>query len=239
MVKYKMKGRKGAYGRKRYVRRKRYVKKGRVGSKPTIVKRIGMPIRIANSSVSNLPAVDADGIGSLQIGTPAVDILNTYMYGGSLQFKLESVVQAVDLVQLFDRYKIVGVKLKFLYQQNIGSVGSTTGSILPIMNYSFDADDVVPPTLATDVTKKQYCHTKVLNANRTFSLFIKPRQAIQSNLSGAEVNFKAQWNNCANADIPHYGLKFFVNNWQATTSTQLLNCLTITPTYYLAMKDTQ
>lgn len=237
-----MKGRKSVYRRKRVARRKRYAKKARIGTKPTIIKRIGLPIRIANSASSYLPYAESDGNGSLQVGTASADILNTSQVGASLQFKLESSVDYADLVALYDRYKIVGVKLKFLYQQNIGSVGSTTGSILPILNYSFDADDNVVPASLIEVTKKQYCHTKIMNANRSFGLYIKPRQAIQSSLAGADVNMKAQFNNCANADIPHYGLKMYINNWQANPGvggSQLLNMLTIVPTYYFAMKDTQ
>lgn len=235
-------GRKGA--RKGAAKRKMMRRKGkaRYGYRaPMLAKRLGQLIRISNGTNGNSgPQIQgvADGNGSCQIGSWGTDYMNTAQVGGSLQFKLESAVDYGDFAQLFDRYKIIGVKLRFLYQQNIGSTGST--NILPTLNYSFDADDAVVPTTQTEVTKKQYCHTKIMNANRPFSIYIKPRVTLPTTLSGSAVTVPAKWCNSAQPDIPHYGLKFFIQGWQyGTLSAAVLSQLTIQPTYYLALKDTQ
>jgi len=232
---YRRKGQKKRFGRRKY--------KSRVGRSAYIMKRGGMPIRIGNNDTAPYqPIAVADGVGSLSVGSYVADVLNTYQFGASIQFKLESSVQAADIIGMFDRYKIIGVKLRCLYQCNVAAAGAATGSILPVINYAFDADDVVVPTLITDVTRKQYCKTKVMNANKPFNIWIKPRQLLQSSLPGADITVRPLWNNCANADIPHYGLKMFISNWQADpglTGSAELHQLTIQPTYYFALKDTQ
>jgi len=211
-------------------------------SKPSCFKRLGLPILIANGNTGNGgPNVVTDGNGSCQIGSWASGYMNTAQVGGSLQFKLESSVDYGDFAQLFDRYKITGVKLKFLYQHNIGSVGSTTGAILPTLNYSFDGDDNAVPTAQIEVLKKQYCHTKVMNANEYFSLYIKPRITTPTTLAGSYTTSKAKWIDCnSGTAVPHFGIKFWLSGWTpGTLSSAVLNAFTIQPTYYFALKDTQ
>lgn len=210
-------------------------------TKPHVFKRIGQLMRIGNSAISGNPVATSSGNNSLIMGTASADTLNTTQVGGSVLFKMDSATDFGDFSQLFDRYKITGVKLKFLYQSNIANADSTSGSnALPLMNYSFDADDADIPTNLDQVQRKQYCHQKILNGNYTFSIFIKPRilKEVYSSLTSTGYNSaKATWLDSNNAGVPHYGLKFWINNW--TPGATKFHQLTIQPTYYLALKDTQ
>lgn len=237
--------------RKRYVGLRSYMRNGaqivklrsKKYSKPSCFKRLGQLIMIGNkANGADGPGIinTADGNGSCQVGSwGTAGYMNTAQVGGSLQFKLESAVDYGDFAQLFDRYKITGVKLKFMYQENIGSTGNN--SLLPTFNYSFDGDDADVPTTQLMVTKKQYCHSKVLNGNKSFSLFIKPRITAPTTLSGTYTTSKAKWVDCnTGTGVPHYGVKFWLKDWTyGTVSTPVLNLLTIQPTYYFALKDTQ
>lgn len=205
------------------------------------IKRIGQLMRIGNDAISGNPTATADGAASLFMGASSVDTLNTRQVGASMQFKLSSATDFGDFTALFDRYKITGIKLRFLYQSNIANADSTSGSnSLPLLNYSFDADDAGVPTSLDEVQRKQYCHQKILNGNKTFSLYIKPRilkEVYASAVSTGYNSAPATWLDSAYPNIPHYGVKMWLNNW--TPGNTKFNQLTIQPTYYFALKDIQ
>lgn len=207
------------------------------------IKRLGQLIRIGNDPAGSggNPVATADGAGSLSVGTSLVDTLNTRQVGAAMIFKLNSVADFGDFPALFDRYKITGVKLQFLYQSNLANSDSTTGTnALPLLSYSFDADDATVPSSLDEVQKKQYCHQKILNGNRMFSVFIRPRilkEVYNSALTTSYQTAPATWLDSAQAGTPHYALKMWINNWGPGNTK--FHQLTITPTYYLSLKDTQ
>lgn len=236
-----MRGKYTKRARSKRIRNMRRKFKSNPYSRPTLIKRIGQQCRIGNSTVSGNPTATSNGNGSLTVGTAVADTLNTVQVGASLEFKLSSVEDSGDFTALFDRYKLLGVKLRFAYQANIANADSTTGSnSLPLINYSFDGDDSAVPTALTQVQRKQYCHQKICNGNYQFSVYIKPRmlnQVYQSAIATAYSSVKPAWIDATYPDVPHYGLKIWLNNW--TPGATKINQLTIQPEYYLALKDSQ
>lgn len=212
-------------------------------SAPVHIKRIGQLCRIGNDPAGSggNPVATATGNGSLAVGTSAVDTMNTRQVGAAMTFALQCATDYGDFVNLFDRYKLKGVKLQFLYQSNLANSDSTTGTnALPLLSYSFDADDATVPTSIDEVQKKQYCHQKILNGNSMFSVYLKPRllkEVYASAISSGYNSAKATWLDSANVGVPHYGLKMWLNNWGPGNTK--FHQLTITPTYYFSLKDTQ
>lgn len=181
--------------------------------------------------------------GNACLSTPTIlsDDYGTWQTGIGMNFNLSEVVQTSDFTSLFDRYKILGVKLKFLFQSNQTGIPGGTRAPLPTIVYSYDADDQDSPTTKSIVQVKQYAKERILNGNRTFSVFYKPRVArmvYQDLVNTAYESAKAPWLDCTNSTVPHYGLKLWINNWFSDYNTSSYK-LTISPTYYLAMKDTQ
>ena len=230
-------------GMKRRGMRRMQRRSGVKYSLPGVFKRVGQICRIANDPVLGSPTASAanNGNSSLFVGGTSTDTANTFQYGASMQFKLESVLDSNDFTNLYDRYKIVGVKLKFLYQSNLANSDSTTGTnALPLISYAFDGDDASLPTGYLDLARKQYTHQKILNGNRFFSYYIKPRitkEIFNSPITTGYSSERACWLDCNSAGIPHFGVKMWINNWNSGNTK--FNQLTIQPTYYLAMKDTQ
>lgn len=226
-------------GRKVY--RRRNYRRGGV-HRPHCVKRMGQSMLIQDDG-TGAPIVTQNATTSLNISNITAGLLpNTYQYGGSIQFRLNAVADYSDLTQLFDRYKITGVKVKMLYQQNIADAQSV--GALPVMWYAQDFDDSLVPTSSTDVQVKQYAKTRILNGNREFSLFIRPR--ISKSLVSADTTSagasseKPCYVDCAYPQVPHYGLKFWVDGWHAGSPSQAIaQALRIQTTYYLKLKDTQ
>lgn len=235
------------YGkRKPQIRKKMFRGKKRSSavkySKPTYIKRTGHIMRIYNSPITGSPTVlNNDGNGSVSIGSSSTDTGVTVQFGGAMKFMMQSALDFADMATLFDRYKITGVKLKFLYQHNNASNTNTgNNSILPLITTAFDGDDDNNPSNYIQLASKQYSKQRVLNGNSMFSVFIKPRltkEVYRGALTTGYTSEKACWLDCNNQDIAHFGLKLWINNW--TTGATILNQLSIFPTYYFALKDTQ
>jgi hypothetical protein len=224
--------------RKGNIKRKLYKKK--VATRAHVFKRYANEMIISNDS-AGIPVVNQTNSNWKLANTNASAYLpNAVNFGVGGYFTINEVTEASDFTNLFDRYKIVGVKLKFLYQQNTSAVNGT--SSFPVIAYAFDGDDSTPPTGINDVQRKGYCHEKVLNANKTFSLYIKPRVSkmmYSQTLSGlgGYSSEKPCWLDCQASEVPHYGIKFWIKDWVNVAGT--FQNLTVQPVYYLAMKDSQ
>lgn len=239
---YRLK-KKAPMSKRKYGGTRTYKKK--IANKVTVVKRLTEPIRIATAADGSVSVV-SNGAGQF-IETPGSGLPNsgslmgTSQWGGSLSFFLAACVQHTDLVNLFDRYRLAGVKLDFLYQQNTSDTAG--GSCLPVMWSAYDFDDNVPPASATAIQVKGFCRQRVLNANRNFSVYIKPRllKAVQTAGSTTTLSSsdRAGWLNSGSDDIEHLGFKIWVDNWMGSVAEAPKHILTIQPTYYLQLKDTQ
>lgn len=223
-----------------------------IASRTHIVKRLGQDIvysvQPASGAQPGYPTLAYTGNGSAQIGSiGAGSLAGTASFGSSLQFKLESVIDPTDLSQLFDRYKIVGVKLKCLFMQNTSDTAG--GSMLPLLHYAQDYDDSSVPTSELAVMSKAYCKTKVLNANRPFSIYLKPRVTkTLDTVTGGSITAiglsseRSPFIDCSYQAVPHYGLKMWCDFWNVINVQNVPEpklAFKIQPVYYLALKDTQ
>lgn len=189
---------------------------------------------------NNIPTLIQDGNGAMSLGSQGTGILsNTAQFGMSYNAQLKHAVEATDFTQLFDRYRITGVKLKILYQNNMGDPNS---HCLPGMSTAWDGDDAGIPSNKEDVTRKYRARTSILSANKPFSIYFRPRvtkSVYQSGLTTAYTSERSCYLDCNNSAIEHYGYKFWIDSWLATTGAQSGQLLTIEPTLYLSMKDPQ
>lgn len=250
-LKYRRRARKPLMRKRKFGGVRKYKKS--VANKVTVVKRLGAPI-VFNSvyaPTTSDPAVTIvnDGAGSFIASLPTSaftadtgSIQGTAAVAGALSFQLDSVLQKTDLTNMFDRYKINGVKLDFLFQQNTSDMAG--GSLLPVMWGSYDFDDDAPPTTREQIQVKGYCRQRVLNANRNFSIYVKPRILRQAaTASGPDISTsdRAPWINSTQSDVTHLGYKFWIDNWLGVPASDspAKAMLTIQPTYYLSLKDTQ
>lgn len=226
--------------RSKYGRKARMLPRRRVAGSIHSVKRIGNTVFVQNSAaVGGAPFLTSDGLNSFFQGAAVAAALpNCWDFTLSSQFQLSSVVDPADLTQLFDRYKIVGVQLKVHYLTNSGmNVGTSN---LPTIHYAFDGDDANVPPNTQSVLVKGYCKTRVLNANRPLSIYVKPRitkEIYNSPITTGYSSEKACWLDAASSGIPHFGMKFAITDWVGGQENN--NALRITPTYYLKLRDTQ
>lgn len=225
--------------RKRYVQRALYRKAYPRGmaSRTHMFKRNAAPILIGTDQ-NGFPTLIQDGNGAVTLGNLTPGILsNSNMFGLSYTAMLKSLIEYQDFTGLFDRYKVMGVKLKIMYHNNLGDANQHA---LPMICYAFDGDDASIPTSYEDVARRGYSKEKVLNANLPLSVFFKPRitkSVYQTGLTNGYTSEKATWIDCSNETVEHYGWKAWISTWLGTPTAPSGQLLSIQPTFYFACKD--
>lgn len=226
----------GTYvGGRRYVRRRvmRRRPRGRIvgrtrtarGSRPNFMFHrwvVGLP---AYSSLNQGPGVN---FNSSQCGyTPAAGIIyptgsgtSASSYDLSVAFCVNDLPNWSEFSALFDQYRLNAVVLQIKMCNNPDATnypGQTTnnfGNFYPTLWYSPDYDDNNIITLSALKEYERVKH-KVLHPNRECTIVLRPRTLTtvynNSSSSGYATNFKNPWLDCANPNIPHYGLKMAID----------------------------
>lgn len=223
-------------GGRKMVRPKRAITMGSKFSKSTYTfKRMGIPLTIK---------YDGGGMSATgQINTaalPNIDgLLNTYDVRFGIPFSANQATDFADFSSLFDRYRIVGVKLQFIFDVTQALI--TGAGTMPWITIAQDYDDAALPTNEANVLTKQYAKTKRMD--KPFTIYLRPKpQLIAGQVAGTTSNSAVPnadnlYFNCTDSAVVFYGLKGYIRGWYSPIGAQ--SVLRIQPTYYLALKDTQ
>lgn len=174
-------------------------------------------------------------------------VQGTGNFGGALQFMLAHVANPAELTNLFDQYRIKAVKIDCMLTYNSAESGITTAAgaaqayrsgVLPTMHYTVDFDDNTAPTNIVSVLENSYATSRRMD--KPFSIMIKPRaQQIVTNgssqVAGGLLASNTWLDNAATA-VPHYGLKFWVEDWPISEVAGTF-AIKFIPTYYLEAKN--
>lgn len=241
--------RRPVFRRRRPVRRMGAVKRSLMNINNYHFKRSGSSLRIRHVSGDNGDVwriEDSPGVLTSTYASGAAwgveSIIGSYQNSFALNSRLSAVEGYTDFTNLYDRYKITGIKATFIYQSDSSAVNSS--SVLPTMMYAVDKDDLTPDSFS-QIRQKQDMKRKILTANRPFSVFWRPKKQMTVSSLATEVDAVATntgWNNCGFPGINHLGLKFYLNNLYGGTAgvaSTVQTQLDIQITYYLAFKDPQ
>lgn len=163
----------------------------------------------------------------------------TGAYAGGNSFSLSDVPASTEFTSLFDQYRINCVVFTIVNRANVrDQLPSPDQTGMPILYYVVDNDDVTAPTRAE---LQEYSQTKTFyyTADKRacrIKLFPKVTNTVfrTGATSAYAVSMKKQWLDCAYPDIPHYGLKWFLEVPGTTGST---NCtFDVISTYYLQFR---
>lgn len=148
-----------------------------------------------------------------------VDITGT-TYSLGMVFKLEDVKGAADFSDLYDRFKLTTVVLRFKLVTNPDSTRTQfsnqdwqTTNWFPKLWYCPDYDDNASETLA-QIKERAQTKCKVLRPNQIVKIVVKPAVTVQTYRTATSTGYAPkwkQWIDMANQDVPHYGLKFVVD----------------------------
>lgn len=203
---------------------------------------------VITGGTSGLGTIAIDGPAGFAIGPSSGDYNSTYQFGGAMQFQLNQTLEWKDFTNLFDRYRIKGVKVTII---PLGQPSTNAAPALlantnyPTIALAVDNDDADLPTTWEQIAVKQDC--KIKRLSKPVSVYIKaPKLAntIYDGITNAYTISKG-WVNTQYADVPHYGLKFFMRDCplpqppQAGAINGANVMFRVVTKYYLSMKDPQ
>lgn len=174
------------------------------------VRRLAAVLYITNSSVAGVPQITGTNTNTLlSLGVPAASVGPGYNIPFAMQFSLNQLINYAELADVFDQYRILGVKVFVSWQHNV-STGSGTSTI-PSLQWYPDFDDATAPSSANAVRERMGVITKRWSADRvTQVMSVRPRPIFTS---GTALVPYGTWFDCqTNPNTVHYGLKGIINN---------------------------
>ena len=131
-------------------------------------------------------------------------------------FQLSDLPNVSEYTSLFDQYKITGIKLRIVPRTSMTTQGVVTGTTAMVgygqVVTALDFDDAANP-IAKD-TLLEYGSAKYTASNKIHTRYFKPKvlNAVWVNIaSTGYAAVKAPWIDQANNNLPHYGLKMWID----------------------------
>lgn len=151
---------------------------------------------------------------------------------GATTFKFNELINYTEFTSLYDQYKITYVKIKMFYRFTssedvrgvtapAGGVSQNTAPQLPRLFYYVDYDDDTSPATVNEIRENSKCVIRQFQMGKPITIRIRPRTAglIFNGLTSAYDIGRRSWINCAYPDVPHYGLKWAVEDMSRWPST--------------------
>lgn len=156
-------------------------------------------------------------------------------YCNSFAFQLANLPNATDFTNLFDQYMLSHVQVKF-YLSVDPSAQSAATAYQPRMFFVRDHNDSTAPATLNELRERGDCQTRVLSVARPLVINVKPSVLAETLKTGGTTTYSPRyktWLPTANTDVPHYGLKWAIDDF--TNTNYKLN---VEATYWLRCKTT-
>lgn len=208
------------------------------------------PIYVTNSVQGGNPTNSNALV--LTLGTPepfttvGVDI---YQLPFAFNFSLKQLSQYTDIVNICDRYKIMGALIKVSYNANQawGTTISQTstlagqGQFMPILNWITDHDDDGVQTSA-QLRARQGLKQRNFTDGRSLTMACVPKPApivYDGVASSYSIPATPQWINSGYPDTPHFGIKGYLQNVPLGSDAYYASCFTFDITLLVKCADLQ
>lgn len=234
--------------RRKTAARRRRAPRRKMDSKNGMIK---LTRRISEQNIYNTGAagtVAASG-SVVTVGTP----YQTPPFAGSSYYNipfscdvaLADLLNYTELTALADKYKINWVKVKVYATSNTASAGGNAQ--LPSILYSLDEDDATVPASSTtglnSIREKMSSKLRQFKQNGSgFSIFFKPKiMNVIGGAAGAALSapISAPFLDCNNVDVPHYGVKGYLQDVNLTATPATYTQFKFDITVSLTLKDIQ
>lgn len=133
-------------------------------------------------------------------------------------FNLAQLPGVTDFSNLFDRYMITHVQLRF-YLKIDPSAQTAATATYPKLYTVKEYDDSSTPTTLDQLREHNKCQVRVLFPNRPVIVNIKPAVLSEVYRGVATTSYTPkwkQWIDMENRDVPHYGLKWGIDDFTNT-----------------------
>lgn len=219
-----MKSRKAMNKKRRYVNRVRKIQRNRLS------RQVHMFKRIVN-------------LGTYTASQTSGGVVTPIAKGFS--FQLSDLANVSEYTSLFDQFKITGIKFRVVPKTAMTTQGAVTGTIAPLgygqVVTAIDFDDAANPTSKDQLL--EYGSAKYTPSSRVHQRYFSPKvlNAVWVNLASTGYSpVKAPWIDQANTNLPHYGIKLWVDvpeNSSGTANSSI--SYDVYATYYFMCKNTR
>lgn len=237
---------------KRMFKRRKAYKLARSGASQAMkyqyhkYKRYCQPVHFYNTNPTGTAdlVIDVNGtsfgknwVNGVQLGPLIAGLNNTSSIGGSINLQAQMLENILDFDTLYDKYKVSGYKVTILPQQNMAVSSSNT--VLPTITYAFDQDDSNVPVSQAQLL--QYGNAKVRRLDKPVSFYIKPKVGVSvfSFSGAAQTVTSSKYIDWANTDVPHRGVKFWIENMNLVGAAGLTHLYKIVIKAYLTNSQTR
>jgi len=157
--------------------------------------------------------------------------------GFAFSFQLSDTPSFSELTNLFDSYKITLVEVIWENTSVTANVSGDT-SVYPTLLAYPDYDDATAPSTYNQVEQIQRAERLQFSATKNqFKRSIVPRLAVAAQVTGGTtnnaINMLPQWLDCAWAAVNHYGVKFWLRNY----NTSFDNAVQLSFRYHIRCRD--
>lgn len=237
-----------AYAKKiRVMKRKRLVRRRRpAGGSIRLIRKVAEQ-NVYNTSVLGTPAASGAvvTIGAAYQTPPFAGVGTYYNIPFAISTKLNDLLSFTELTALADKYKINWVKVKVFCNSSIASTASTAQ--LPSLLYTLDDDDVTLPASSTTglntIREKMSSRLRQFKPNAPITMFYKPKMQAPVNTAAGVIVASgvqpAKWVDCSVVDVPHFGVKGFIQDANLATTASTLTQFKFDITMSVSLKDIQ
>lgn len=232
---------------RRIVRRKRSM--FRITKQNNIIRYVNLSEIVGKSGDSSFgTTINLNNVGLLTLTTAAVQGMHYFTIG--MGFALEDIPKLVDVVDFYQQYKFMGVKIKLIPISNVSATqtpGAAESAAGGFLHYAWDTNDALAPTpsVAGLAELRQYQSykmkrlTSIVNVNSNKNTHpLKIAGSVYGGITDAYSVISPVWLNSATTDCLHYGFKCF---WEVVNpSATVINLnFKIEVAYLLALRETQ
>lgn len=167
--------------------------------------------------------------------------------GANGYFSLNDLPNVTEFTNLFDAYRLMGVKMSFIWNANVVNfVQQTTAGTLtnnfgiPILYWAPDHDDGGFTTTLNEL--RQYSGFRQRRMDRPITIFVRPRTS-SSVYKGAlasayKENNRKTWIDAANPDVQYFAIKWAIDkNCPGANDQDIIGHVTLEMKYYFQCKD--
>lgn len=166
---------------------------------------------------------------------------------GGMTFSLSDVLGYSEFENLYDRYMITCVVLRFrlinnpdsTWALNVGGSVGTQTNWFPRLFFCPDYDDNSAESIAV-LRERAKTKMRVLRPNQYFKVVVKPACTVQTYYTSTGAGYAPkwkQWIDMSQSGVPHYGLKWGVDTSGIDPNDSYPFKLEIEKQYYFKCKD--
>lgn len=156
-------------------------------------------------------------------------------------YKLNDLTDYTEFTNLFDEYKISGIKEKFIFDTTVNlTPAGNAAAVMPNLYHYLDYNDATPPASIAEMSQDD--SLKINRLDKVVTRFFRPK--ILMSASDGATNTLAitpkgnPWISTAQPGIIHYGFKYAVDaSMETGTGSMHVGKITRIATYYFKCKS--